>query len=391
MPTWVFVAMVTLMGVNLRASMGSIPPLLDDIAAELDLSSTVQALLTSMTIVFVGISAPIGQKLAARIGSEGATAAVLGILAVGLLLRLAASNLWIFLISCAVTGIGMGGVSALMPSLIAHHVPRVRGFTMGMYSTGLAVGIAVAAGIALPTEALLGGWRPALALWGVVTAITAGLWLVLVRRLRADAPLELDEDAVVDHGMPWRCTTAWWVTWLSCVCMIIGFSGMAWVVPLYLELGVPPGRAAGYLVMFQLVQLVGMLTLPWITDFMADRRPLLLLTFASAAAGVAALVIAPLSLALPAVCLYGMGAGGCFALSLILLTDVTSTQADGARLNAMVMLMAYPLGALAPLLLGFLRDVTGSFTAGYVLVLVVTIVGMTTIPVFRPSRSLTRR
>ena len=128
--------MATLIGINLRAAMGSIPPLLEEIAEDLAISSTTQGLLTSVMIVFIGFSAPFGQRLAARIGSERATAAVLGILALGGLMRLGAGQLWVFLLSSAVAGIGLGGATVLMPSLIAHHVPRIRGFATGMYSSG---------------------------------------------------------------------------------------------------------------------------------------------------------------------------------------------------------------------------------------------------------------
>ena len=81
----------------------------------------------------------------------------------------------------------MGASSALVPSLIGKHVPRIRGFTMGLYSTGLALGVAVAAWIALPSEQWLSGWRPALGLWGGITALTVVLWLALLPRLRGRA------------------------------------------------------------------------------------------------------------------------------------------------------------------------------------------------------------
>ncbi len=382
--------MAALIGINLRATMGSIPPLLEEIAADLDLSRSTQGLLTSTAILFIGLSAPFGQKLAARIGSERATAAVLGILAVGALLRLGANHLSVFLVSSAVCGIGMGGASALMPSLIAHHVPRIRGFGMGVYSTGLAVGVAIAAGIALPTEQLLGGWRPALAAWGVVTALTAALWLLVATRLRKDSPVDIVAGVVVDHRLPWRSPTAWWVTWFTSACMIIGFSGLAWVIPVYIELGVSASRAATYFMIFQLIQLVAMLAIPSICDFTKDRRPLLVLTLACSAAGITGILVAPLTLAVPAVCLYGIGAGGGFTIALVLLADVTGTQTDGARLNAMAMLVGYPLGALAPLLLGVLHDATGSFNPGYVVVLGITLATLAIVPVFRPGRSLRR-
>ena len=195
-----------------------------------------------------------------------------------------------FLLSSAVAGTGMGGSSALLPSLIAQQVPRIRGFTMGLYSTGLALGVAVAAWIALPTEQWLSGWRPALALWGGITALTALLWLVLLPRLRAPRTARPATPVEVNHRLPWRSRTAWWVTGFMTANMIIGFSGLAWITPFYVQQGVPDQRAAGYFVLFQVVQLVAMLTLPWVTDVTRDRRLMLGLCVACSAVGIALLL-----------------------------------------------------------------------------------------------------
>lgn len=368
--------------------MGSVPPLLDDIAADLHLASATQGLLTSITILFIGLSAPFGQRLAARVGAERATTLMLGVLTAGFLMRLGAVHVSVFLASSAVCGIGMGGASALLPILIAHHAPRVRGLGMGIYTTGLAVGVAIAAGIALPTADLLGGWRPALAVWGGATAVTALAWALMVPRLEQEVVGDPADRLPVDHRLPWKSAIAWWVTTYTTAWMVIGFSGLAWVVPVYVELGVSPGQATTYFVVFQLVQLVSMMVLPTVTDYTSDRRPLLALTLGCAASGLALLVTAPVSLAIPAVTLYGLGAGGGLTMALILVTDVTGNRSDGARLNAMAMVVAYPLGAVAPLMLGYLHDLTGTFTTGYVVVLVLTVLTFATVPVFRPGRSL---
>jgi CP family cyanate transporter-like MFS transporter len=389
LPAWIFVAMVTLIGLNLRAALGSVPPLLPDITADLHLSGTSQGLLTSVVIGFMGLSAPFGQRLGARLGAERATVATLLLLAAGCLLRLAAISEAVFLLSSAVVGIGMGGSSALIPSLIGQHVPRIRGFTMGLYSTGLALGVAVAAWVALPTEHWLSGWRPALALWGGFTALTALLWLVLLPRLRGrvGAPVTT-EPVVTNHRLPWRSPTAWWVTWFMTANMIIGFSGLAWISPFYVQLGVPDQRAAGYFVVFQVVQLVAMLTLPAATDFTRDRRLMLALCVASSGLGIACLLIAPLTLAVPAVCLFGLGVGGGSTLALVLLVDTTESQADAARLSGMVMLIAFLAGASGPALLGLLHDLTGSFVAGYATVLALTALLLLSVPVLRPGRTI---
>ena len=388
LPAWLVVALVATIGLNLRASLGSVPPLLGDIDAELHLSSTEAGLLTSLAVVCMGLSAPFGQRVGARVGAETATGWAMLLLAAAGLARLLPWGPGVLFASVAVAGVAMGAASALMPALIGHHVPRIRGLAMGIYSAGLAMGVAIATGTAVPLEHLLGGWRPALATWGAVAAATAMGWLMLAPRLRRTTPGKPPDAVVVDHRMPWHSRTAWWVTLFSTSQMVIGFSGLAWVTPLYVSLGLDAQEAANKLVLFQVVQLATMLTLPTLTDHTRDRRPLLAFAMMCTVAGITMLLADPVGLSIPAMLLFGSGIGGGSTLGLVLIVDSTATQADGARLSAMVLLVAFLAGALGPLVLGGLRDLTGGFSAGYGVMLGLSVLMLAATVVYRPGRTI---
>jgi MFS transporter, CP family, cyanate transporter len=387
-PGWLLVVMVGVIGLNLRAALGAVPPLLGPISTELGIPGSTQGLLTSLGVVFMGLCAPVGQRVAARFGSEATTAAFLGVLAVGGLLRLAATTTTVLLLSAAVSGAAMGAISALVPGLIAHHIPRVKGLATGIYSTGLALGVAIAAWVAVPTAELLHGWRPSLALWGGLALLTMLVWLVLVPRLRRHVIHPEPDEAAASHRLPWRSPTAWWVTTFSAVQMIVGFSGLAWITPYYAALGMPVADAARLFAFFQIIQLAAMLTLPTITDFTRDRRPLLAVTVVATAAGVLTMVVAPMPLALLAIGFFGFGVGGGSALVLVLVSDYTSTQQQAARLGAMTLMVAFLVGALGPVVLGWLHDVTGSLVAGYAVMVALSVGLAFTLPAFRPGRTI---
>jgi MFS transporter, CP family, cyanate transporter len=388
LPVWVIVSMVAVIGLNLRASLGSVPPLLDDINADLHLSNTAAGLLTSLAVAFMGLCAPLGQRLAARIGAEPAAGWLMMLLAVAGLARLVPAGAALLFASVAIAGAAMGGTSALMPALIGHHVPRIRGFTTGIYSAGLAMGVAIAAGTAVPLEHLLGGWRPALATWGAVAAATATGWFLLTPQLRASSSGMPEEELAIDHRMPWRSATARWVTLFSTSQMIVGFSGLAWITPFYVSLGKTSQEAANMFVLFQVVQLATMLTLPALTDHIRDRRPLLAFVVVSTIVGITMLLIDPIALGYPSMTLFGMGVGGGSTLGLVLIVDTTSNRADAARLGAMVLLVAFLAGALGPLVLGVLRDLTGGFEAGYALMLGLSVLVLVTTVAYRPGRTI---
>ncbi|MBM7516505.1 MFS transporter [Nocardioides nitrophenolicus] len=389
LPAWLIVLLVTVVGLNLRASLGSFPPLLDDMAGDLPLSNTAAGLLTSVAVVFMGLCAPVGQRLGTRVGAEMAVGLMMQVLALAGIMRIVAwGGLPLLFVSVALAGAAMGGISSLMPALIAHHVPRIRGLTVGLYSTGLASGVAIAAAVAVPWEHLLGGWRASVAAWGFIAAATGALWLLAVPRLRASTEGAPAATVVVDHRMPLRSRTAWWVTAFTTGNMIVGFSGLAWVTPLYASLGKSPHEAASMLVLFQIVQLLAMLTLPAITDFTTDRRPMLALMVLATCAGIALLLLDPITWAVPAVVLFGIGVGGGSTLGLVLIVDCTDSQADAARLGAMTLLIAFLAGALGPFVLGLLRDLSGGFTAGYAVMLALAGAMLAVVFRFRPGRTI---
>ncbi len=388
LPAWVIVVMVAVIGLNLRASMGSIPPLLEDINVDLRLNSTASGLLTSLAIVFMGLCSPVGQKLGARWGAERAMGWLMLLLGAAGLVRLLPWGPAVLFVSVAAAGAAMGGASALMPSLIGHHLPRIRGFTTGIYSAGLAIGVAIAAGTTVPLEHLLGGWRASLATWGAIATATAVGWMLLSGRLRASTAGTPDPAVRVDHRMPWRSRTAWLVTLFTTSQMIIGFSGLAWITPFYASLGKTSQEAANLFVLFQVIQLATMLTLPALTDHTRDRRPLLAFVVSSTIVGITMLLYDPIGLAIPSMMLFGAGVGGGSTLGLVLIVDATTTQADGARLGAMVFLVAFLAGALGPIVLGVLRDLTGSLAAGYAVMLGLSVLMLVAIVAYVPGRTI---
>src|SRR4030095_467926 len=111
----------------------------------------------------------------------------------------------------------------------------------------------------------------------------------------------------------------------SSVQMVVGFSGLAWITPYYASLGIPAADAARLFAYFQVIQLAAMITLPTITDFTRDRRPLLAGTVGATVGGVLMRVLAPMPLALLSIGLFGFGVGGGSALVLVLVSDYTST------------------------------------------------------------------
>lgn len=412
-PIPVLLLLVIGIGVNIRSVLGVVPVLADPIRDALGMDASRFGLITSLTILTMAVGAPAGHWLATRIGMEWAMFWLLLLVALGAGLRFWVDATWFMYATSVLVGAGMGGCSALAPGFISHTMNRIRGTATGIYSTSMAMGVAASAALAVPTAAWF-GWRGALGLWGLAALAVAVAWAVLIPRLRrieegsalrdagspplrADLPTPQGTEEPAsrrhspDHGLPLRDPTAWLVTALSALILLTGFAGVAWIAPTMQSAGYSQTEAAGLFGLFQLVQLGSLLTLPIVTDFTRDRRPLLAITTFTAMAGIAILLIDPAGLALPGVLLMGFGVGGGSTLTLVLLQDVTHTVHDAGRLSAMSLLFTYILSSIGPFLIGLARDLTGSFAAGYLILLGVTIATAALIPLARPGRSLRTR
>lgn len=376
-----------LTGMAVRGIFGSVPPLLDDIDADLRITSTEAGLLTTLAVLSIGVFAPLGQRAAVRLGAERTVLLCLLLIGGAGLARLVPWGLWWLFVATVVAGAAMGGASAVVPGLIKERVPRAQGITTGFFATGMSQGVTLCAAVAVPLAGVLGGWRPSLAATGSLALLAAIVWVLVLGggRRRSEVPVL---EVVTERGLPWGSRTARMVTLYYTSQLLVGFTCVAWIAPRFLSLGVSEQRAAAIFVTFQAIQAISMFGIPALADRLPDRRPVLLGAQLCVATGLTLLLAAPLAVPHVAVALAGLGVGAGTALGMTLVIDSTTSQEDAARLNAMALLVANVCGSAGPLLLGALRDRTGSFVPGLAVLLAVTLAMVPVVRVYRPGRTL---
>jgi MFS transporter, CP family, cyanate transporter len=372
LPTAALIALFALIGLNLRSVFGAVPPLLDDIGADLALSGFALSLLTAIPTLCLGLLAPPASRLALRIGHEQVTAAALVVLTLAEALRLAGSVVALLYLSTFLTGAAIGAISTMMPALLGYHLESRPGLGAGVYSTAMATASACAAWLAVP----------------LATSLTTACWLLVLPRLTRPASAQPQESEA--SGLPWRSRAAWLLTAYFALQTFVGFAAMTWVAPAYRDAGWSADAASRLLSVFFAIQIVGMLVLPAITDRTTDRRPVLLLSSGTCTLGLLCLAATP-SLAWLGAVLFGLGIGGGFAVGLVLLVDVTRSRAEAARLSAMVFLLSYTFATLGPVLVGVLRDVTGGYALGFWCLTVAGLGLVAVVPFLHPSLDLLDR
>jgi CP family cyanate transporter-like MFS transporter len=85
----------------------------------------------------------------------------------------------------------------------------------------------------------------------------------------------------------------------------------------------------------------------------------------------------------------GIGAGGLFPIALMLPIDETRSTQEASAWSAMTQSGGYMLGALGPLLIGWIHDATDSFVqAFYVLAIIIVLQIIAQLVIGNPKKSL---
>src|SRR6185437_21787 len=138
-------------------------------------------------------------RLARRVGSRTAVAVAVASIGVFGIVRAVVPGAVALVALTLPVAIGMGLGNALMPAAVKEGFAARPGFATGVYATGINLGSAVAAALAVPLAHAFGGWRAALLAFSAVTAVLALAWLWAVR----DEPRHV-RPSTPPLPLPWR-------------------------------------------------------------------------------------------------------------------------------------------------------------------------------------------
>lgn len=249
----------------------------------------------------------------------------------------------------------------------------------------MGVSTAVPAALAAPV-AEREGWRFSLGLWSLTSVVALVPWLVVLgrerRRRRAAADDVTAPPALVTRL--WRSRVVLSITAVFSTSTICTYAGFAWLPEILVDLaGSTPTEAGLLLAVTGLVSVPGALVAPLLVARLRNVGWLIAAGSGSFVLGYLGLLLAPGSLTLLWVLLVGAGSI-LFPVCLVLINARTRTPGGTVAVSGFAQGVAYALGALGPLLVGLLHDVTGGWTLPLVLLLAVALVA--TVPAIALSR-----
>jgi MFS transporter, CP family, cyanate transporter len=355
------VAALILVGTALRPQALIVGPLVGSVQADLGMSHGVAGLLSTIPVLCMGLLAPLGPVLAGSVGPRlGAAICVLLIAGFGVLRGFLPDAATVLLATVGV-GVGMALIGPILPSIVRRRLPNHPAAGTGAYVTGLVIGGAGTAAVAVPIAVALGGWRGAFAAISAVAFVSLAAWLVLMPRDEGHV-----RTAPQRPSLPWRRPSAWLLGGIFGSQSILFYGCITWLASIYVERGWSEAEAGALVSVLAGIGLPTTIAVPLFADRLGTRRSQL--TFAALLAVIGTIVIAltpgeaPRSaIALGATALLGIGIGLYFPLALTLPVDVASDPADAGAVSALMLLVGYVLASIAPVVLGVVRDATGNF------------------------------
>ena len=139
---------VMLVALNLRPALTSVSPVLSSIAESLSLSGTGKSVLTTLPVLFLGLSAPIVPWAARRLGVDRTVLAAVAVLVVALLVRPYIGTVGLFA-GTIVAGCCIGVMGVLLPGIVKRDFPDAASLLTGVYTAVLCIGASAAAGPAI--------------------------------------------------------------------------------------------------------------------------------------------------------------------------------------------------------------------------------------------------
>ena len=346
-----------LAALTLRPQIVGVGPLIPSIQDAFGSSHAVVGLLSTIPVLCMGLFAPVAAYLAARIGTRRAMTLGLALIGVFGVLRATMPSVWLVVLLTWPVGIGMGLGNALAPISVKEHFEHRPAAGTGVYTTGIQIGSTGAAALAVPLAGWLYGWRGALIAISCVALASLVAWVALTW---GEAPHTAP--AVSVPRLPWRSRTAWLLVAVFATMASAYYGLNAWLPDAYAEHGWSDRSAGLLLAMMNLTAIPASFLIPYASDRAGRRSPFLLGLSLCFITGAVVLVAFP-GIAYAGALLAGIAQGGLFALVMTLPLDFERTPKHVGALVAMMLGLGYTIGAIAPFLLGAVRDATGSFDA----------------------------
>jgi CP family cyanate transporter-like MFS transporter len=358
--------------VNLRLVVTSLSPLLTTVGADFGFAATVVGVFGTLPLVAFALFGLVTPAVMRRLGAEATAVLSMALAGVGQLARAFApdTGTLLLLTAVALTGAALGNV--VVPPLIKQYFPDRLAALSTVQMVAIHLGALFPPLVAVPL-AEVAGWRFALGAWSLLALVAAGLWLAQWLRLDGAGAGAAPHGPAPDRSGPplarpvWRVGMAWRMALLFGMVTWNVFTLFTWLPTLLTDAG-HSGAFSGSMVSLMVgSSLMFGLVAPTITVRAANTFPIVAFGIAGYLLGYAGIALAPHALAPLWAVFLGLGTG-LFVVMMTMINARSTTARGSASLSGFVQGAGSGIALGGPLLFGLLGELTGGWTASYVLV-----------------------
>ncbi|MHA2890477.1 CynX/NimT family MFS transporter [Bacillus cereus] len=357
---------------NLRPAITSVGPIIGDIIKDMHLSNSQAGLITTMPLLAFAALSPIAPKLGRRFGNEKLIAISLLVLAIGIWIRSIPSITLLF-IGTAILGGTIAICNVLLPSFIKQNFSKHVGIMTSIYTTVMGVCASIASGISISLEkSSSSGWEGGLTTWGILVIVTLVIWIPQLPNTVKIQKSKFKKNSVKTVGV-WSSAVAWKVTLFMGLQSLAFYGLMAWLPEMLHSKGFDISTAAGMLSLMGFAGLPATFILPVLAYRFANQKIFVIgicILYIIGLVGV--LNPSPVFTVIGVICM-GLGQGASISLSYAFIGLRTRNAEQAAELSGMSQSIGYLLAAVGPILFGYLRDASGSWTVSVIGLIIVCI------------------
>ncbi|RYY46588.1 MAG: MFS transporter, partial [Actinomycetales bacterium] len=122
-PAWLVGAAIVLLALNLRVAIGSVGVVIDPLRDDLGMSATVAGVLTTLPVLCFAVFGTTAARVVRLLGLDRTAAALLAVLALGLLARSVVDSTALFLVLSVVSLAACAVGNVVLPALAKEHFP----------------------------------------------------------------------------------------------------------------------------------------------------------------------------------------------------------------------------------------------------------------------------
>jgi CP family cyanate transporter-like MFS transporter len=359
---------ILFIAINLRPALASVGPLIEDIRQATGLSNGFLGLLTTLPLIAFGFISTLTPLFTRRFGIGGTLLGAMLLLTIGIVIR---SIEWLpaLFLGTLLSGVAIAFGNVLLPSLTKRNFESNSGLITSLYSSMMAVGAALAAGVSVPlAHDLELGWRGSLGVWAILSLVAFFVWLPQLFRLKKSNSNRSYIKAMKKLG---GSRIAWQVALFMGLQSLTFYVILAWLPAILQSRGYDASFSGWMLSLSQATGIIGALAIPFLAGKKKDQRSIVVFLILLELIGLVGLFLPELGWVAIWISLIGFVMGGSFGLSLLFIVLRSQDEESATELSGMAQSIGYFVAGIGPIVFGSIYDVTGSWAVPFILLFVV--------------------